>query len=563
MDVRNTTSTPTTSVQYLDELQQHFNYETDSGTRFRSQSFGAGLAVEREWLQKRRMQDGTGSMIEQAISLIKKWDPVTPAGQGEGRSRAASCSTADRVHRHLDPPDARLYPAQERGNMLLNKLTGSDRDIGRRGSVSRSRAGSSAQELQEEMDAMEQNIQYLTVGNGTERRSPMCISPATPPSPLQISNNNRSPHEDEKRGFDLTSWSRPNNNNNNMTLLPRPAHTGLLVSGISSPMAQQAVTPTGSLEMLASYLPAFLTDRRWQDPIPVQTRITDPIEMQAKAHRASAARSDPKCTWSGQLPVKVHKNPVYSSKVFLGGVPFDISDQQLIEAFSPYGQVRVQWPPNRQQQQVQQENRQQQQKCGYVYIIFDNDKNVKALLAACTHDYTRTVLRYLFPLSSRRTKLKEVEVIPWNIADSNFVKSPAQRLDTSKTVFVGALHGMLTAEGLATVMNDLFGGVAYVGIDTDKYKYPIGSARLTFTNQRSYMKAVQAEFVEIKAHFQKKIQCDPYIVTALCSTCNLQQGSIFCRNPDCFRYYCRCCWGWVHSAPEMDKHKPLMRYRRE
>ncbi len=51
---------------------------------------------------------------------------------------------------------------------------------------------------------------------------------------------------------------------------------------------------------------------------------------------------------------------------------------------------------------------------------------------------------------------------------------PSQRLDPNKTVFVGALHGMLNAEGLAHIMNDLFGNVVYAGIDTDKYKYPIG-----------------------------------------------------------------------------------------
>lgn len=41
-------------------------------------------------------------------------------------------------------------------------------------------------------------------------------------------------------------------------------------------------------------------------------------------------------------------------------------------------------------------------------------------------------------------------------------------------MFVGALHGMLNAEALASIMNDLFGGVVYAGIDTDKHKYPIG-----------------------------------------------------------------------------------------
>lgn len=65
-------------------------------------------------------------------------------------------------------------------------------------------------------------------------------------------------------------------------------------------------------------------------------------------------------------------------------------------------------------------------------------------------------------------------MIPWVVSDSNYVRCPSQRLDPSRTVFVGALHGMLNAEGLAHIMNDLFGGVVYAGIDTDKYKYPIG-----------------------------------------------------------------------------------------
>ena len=55
-------------------------------------------------------------------------------------------------------------------------------------------------------------------------------------------------------------------------------------------------------------------------------------------------------------------------------------------------------------------------------------------------------------------------------------------------------------------MNDLFGGVVYAGIDTDRYKYPIGSGRVTFGNQKSFMKAVKAGFVEIKTpKFNKKV----------------------------------------------------------
>lgn len=55
-------------------------------------------------------------------------------------------------------------------------------------------------------------------------------------------------------------------------------------------------------------------------------------------------------------------------------------------------------------------------------------------------------------------------------------------------------------------MNDLFGGVVYAGIDTDRFKYPIGSGRVTFGNQRSFMKAVKAGFVDIKTtKFTKKV----------------------------------------------------------
>ena len=146
---------------------------------------------------------------------------------------------------------------------------------------------------------------------------------------------------------------------------------------------------------------------------------------------------------------------------------------------------------------------------------------------------------------------KEVQIIPWVLADSNYVRCPSQRLDPQKTVFVGALHGMLNAEGLAHIFNDLFGGVVYAGewlvlvrslvlinnmvsclagIDTDKHKYPIGSGRVTFSSSRSYMKAVAASFVEIKCpQFNKRVQVDPYLEDALCSNCLLKQGPYFCR----------------------------------
>ena len=113
----------------------------------------------------------------------------------------------------------------------------------------------------------------------------------------------------------------------------------------------------------------------------------------------------------------------------------------------------------------------------------------------------------ILQVSSKRMRNKEVQVIPWVIADSTYVRCPSTRLDSGKTVFVGALHGMLSAEALASIFQDLFKGVVYAGIDTDKFKYPIGSGRVVFNNHHSYMKAVSAAFIEIMTpKFTKKVQ---------------------------------------------------------
>ena len=40
-------------------------------------------------------------------------------------------------------------------------------------------------------------------------------------------------------------------------------------------------------------------------------------------------RNEALYTWSGHLPPKIYKNPIYSNKVFLGGVPWDITEGSL------------------------------------------------------------------------------------------------------------------------------------------------------------------------------------------------------------------------------------------
>lgn len=261
-------------------------------------------------------------------------------------------------------------------------------------------------------------------------------------------------------------------------------------------------------------------------------------------------------TWNGIIPTRTSKAVTYSQKVFLGGIPWETSEETLKHIFGRYGPLRVEWPGKDPNFSTKPK--------GCVYIIFENEKQVRDLLGSCQLVGGRSASvddgKYFYKFPWKNLKTKNVEVIPWNIADSNYVSS-SQILDPSKTIFVGALHGKLTAEGLALIMNDLFDGVVYAGIDTDKHKYPLGAGRVTFNNPQSYMKAIQTGYLLIKTPvFTKKVQIDPYLEDNLCSSCNIHHGPYYCRDLACFRYFCRVCWQLQHTSDSLRAHhRPLTR----
>ena len=60
-----------------------------------------------------------------------------------------------------------------------------------------------------------------------------------------------------------------------------------------------------------------------------------------------AALNDARFTWSGQLPLRNATMTQVSCKVFLGGVPWDLTEKKLEQIFTKFGQIRVEWPSGR------------------------------------------------------------------------------------------------------------------------------------------------------------------------------------------------------------------------
>lgn len=67
---------------------------------------------------------------------------------------------------------------------------------------------------------------------------------------------------------------------------------------------------------------------------------------------------------------------------------------------------------------------------------------------------------------------------------------------------------------LAMIMDRLYGGVCYAGIDTDpELKYPKGAGRVAFSNQQSYIAAISARFVQLQhGEIDKRVSTTAYSI---------------------------------------------------
>ncbi|KAH8869311.1 Cytoplasmic polyadenylation element-binding protein [Schistosoma japonicum] len=206
-----------------------------------------------------------------------------------------------------------------------------------------------------------------------------------------------------------------------------------------------------------------------------------------------------------------------SCKIFVGGVPVRGNQvttwtrDQLHKGLSIFGPVSLIWPKgtiviptvidgNHYNQAYCEVLLRSGLKRGYCYALFNDPRNVTHLLSTCS----RRTKGFYINLSKlcpelEKSRLDSLQIIPWDKEDSfcqsignefenyssikyyknsNHLHTEQKRPEIEArtkvySIFVGALHGMITARALFTIFNDLFGNVCYAALDTDKYHYPI------------------------------------------------------------------------------------------
>lgn len=150
---------------------------------------------------------------------------------------------------------------------------------------------------------------------------------------------------------------------------------------------------------------------------------------------------------------------------------------------------------------------------GYAFLLFQDEASVQALIDVCIAEDDKLYLC----VSSPTIRDKPVQIRPWRLSDADFVLDASMPLDPRKTVFVGGVPRPLKAHELAMIMDRLYGGVCYAGIDTDpELKYPKGAGRVAFSNQQSYIAAISARFVQLQhADIEKRVSVLPTLSFSL------------------------------------------------
>lgn len=260
--------------------------------------------------------------------------------------------------------------------------------------------------------------------------------------------------------------------------------------------------------------------------------------------------------WRGDFKKRDFCNSplVFSKKIFIGGIPPNMSEDAILRLLNRFDRnLSVQWPDS---------NSCSKSATPYLRIVMSSNENVTKLLENCEFvvDGGCETFHYEIPYKNKR---RHLQIVPWLTSDSSFARDHiTSQSDTKFTVFVGALHGRMHASAIAHIFGEVFGDVRSVKIDTDEHDYPTGSGRVTFGNINSFKQAVLSNFIQIDSKkVKKRVQIEPCIDGQSCCLCSEKNVPNFCKNLECFDYYCNPCWLIRHqpSTGKVLDHSPIRR----
>lgn len=280
--------------------------------------------------------------------------------------------------------------------------------------------------------------------------------------------------------------------------------------------------------------------------------------------KALNAPSNPETFFMIQEPKET-----FSRKLFVGGLPLDITKDEIIAHFSKFGKVLVDWPLRSDTSFSICSTASQQRSMGFAFLIYDCEPSVHLLIKHCYIDNDKY---YIF-MSSATINDRPVEVRPWRLSDVDWLLDPNMEINPHFTVFVGGVPRPTKASEIAEAMTSLYGQVCYAGLDIDhELRYPKNYARVTFVSMHSFLAAVKnryASFFSAGLNAAKKVEVKPYVMDSkkcdqCCGTkCEGKLASLYCGHLSCLQYFCRPCWDEFHYGPHASKllatHKPLIR----
>lgn len=156
---------------------------------------------------------------------------------------------------------------------------------------------------------------------------------------MQLKNNLNQFSLNDLQTLNALKYIQQNQQNNQSQYYQQQNYGGNNLSGNSIVPIQRSVL---GLNQILQQECTSNPMKNWQNVSMNNNNGTNDIHLDraARFHRSSAALYDATCTWSGFLQPRAHKVVNYSPKVFLGGIPWDISEQSLIQIFKPFGPIK-------------------------------------------------------------------------------------------------------------------------------------------------------------------------------------------------------------------------------